>query len=142
MLLIFFLLKGERLRFMNLKAETQNLFRKKFDFSTKNYKEKIFSIETNKFSRVLFCHEFITDAQEKKRVNEFGKRLIKDNYNEFSKFSDDNDFIFRFKKEKFDKKKFENEVDYLLYITCIDMKTKDIINCKNLNEDEIRIKVL
>ena len=79
---------------------------------------------------------------EKKRVNEFGKKLIKENYNEFSKFSDDNDFIFRFKKEKFDKKKFENEVDYLLYITCIDMKTKDIIHCKNLNEDEIRIKVL
>lgn len=125
-----------------MKAETQNLFRKKFDFSTKGYKEKVISIETNKFSKICFCYEFITDAQEKRRVNEFGRKLIKENYIEFSKFSEDNDFIFRFKKEKFDKKKFENEVDYLLYITGIDMKTKDVINCKNLNEDEIRIKVL
>jgi len=134
--------EGDRLRISNLKADDRDkLLKKRFDFIKNEIVEKKVYLEMTKFSKIVFFRDMKLNSAEKKGMNNFGREICRKMRRSISNISNNNEVISKFRREKYENKKLTNELDCLMYVVSMDLKTKNMICGKDSENNELRLKV-
>lgn len=134
--------EGDRLRITNLKAEDRDkVLKKRFDFITNEIVERKVYLEMSKFSKITFYNELKRNSLERKTVSCFGKEISHKMRKSISNICSNNEIVNKFKKEKIENKKLNNELDCMIYVISLDFINKDVITGRDAKNNEIRMKV-
>lgn len=135
--------EGDRIKITNLKAnDYDRILKRRFDFVNNEIIERKIYLELTKYSKIILFNDLKRNSFEKKNVNNFGKEICRKMRRSISNISSNEEILNKFKKEKQENKKLNNELDCLIYILSMDLKNKQFIYGKDYNNNDIRIQVL